>query len=95
MDLSTSPVMGPYSPCAMVQLLQQETSSTTPSDTQLTSGGGAGAGGALHTSHISIPSVSSAISNWSAKEDLLNVITKAADVAVVAEEGEVTQNTNT
>ena len=88
--------MGPYSPRAMVQLLQQETSSTTPSDTQLTSGGGAGAGGALHTSHISIPSVSSAISNWSAKEDLLNAITitKAADVAVVAEEGEVT-HTNT
>lgn len=86
--------MGPYSPCAMVQLLQQETSSPTPSDTQLTSGGGAG--GALHTSHISIPSVSSAISNWSAKEDLLNAITitKAADVAVVAEEGEVT-HTNT
>ena len=93
MDLSTSPVMGPYSPRAMVQLLQQETSSPTPSDTQLTSGGGAG--GALHTSHISIPSVSSVVANWSANEDLLNAITKAGDVAVVAEEGEVTQNTNT
>ena len=85
--------MGPYSPRAMVQLLQQETSSTTPSDTQLTSDGGAG--GALHTSRISIPSVSSVVANWSANEDLLNAITKAGDVAVVAEEGEVTQNTNT
>ena len=91
MDLSTSPVMGPYSPRAMARLLQQKTSSTTPSDTEVTSG----AGGALHTSHISIPSVSSAVTNWSANEDLLNAITKAADVAVVAEEGEDTQDTNT